>query len=149
MVKIEWRIMKSEDIVSLIRVRGKRVTKAREGIVSIFCDAKTPIRASLVLSELSRRGVSVNKSTIYRELAFLTDENIIKEVNLVPQTTHYELASLPHHHHLSCMKCGKISEVECDEVEEAMEKFEREVKTEGFVVQKHNLEFYGKCVSCV
>lgn len=141
--------MKSSDAINLIRVRGKKVTKARKSMVEIFCSIDSPVRAKIIKQELKRLGVDVNKSTVYRELNFLVEENIIKEVHITSGVTHYELASLPHHHHLSCTSCGKIREVYVDGVEEEIEKLKESNSLKGFSIQKHNLEFYGTCAGCV
>ena len=140
--------MKSTDAINLLKVRGKKVTVARQAIIEIFCSVDSPVKAKMLQLELKRLKIEVNKSTIYRELSFLVEENIIKEVHLTQGVVHYELASLPHHHHLSCTSCGKIKEVYVDSVEEQIDKLKDSIASRGFKINRHNLEFYGTCSSC-
>jgi Fur family ferric uptake transcriptional regulator len=49
------------------------------------------------------------------------------------------------HHHLICLKCGCVEEVE----EDLLETLENQIlKNKGFVVKDHSVEFYGYCADC-
>lgn len=129
----------------LLKTRRARLTRARKAIVDIFLSGSSPIGAKAILTELEKRDIKVNKTTVYRELSFLTANNILREIFIKPNMVQYESALLPHHHHLVCNSCGKVSEVDCviDE-----QKMLSAIKTKGFSVKTHKLELYGICVNC-
>ena len=56
----------------------------------------------------------VNKSTVYRELDFLESQDLITDIRLDNAKNMYEFKSKNHHHHLYCIKCKKIEEVDMD-----------------------------------
>ena len=138
----------TKKVIKSLRKKGERVTKAREEIISIIFSSKRPVTSPTIQERLEKKGISVNKTTVYRELDFLLENEIISQVNLGTDVNHYEAAHLPHHHHLVCDTCGDISEVICDEIEEPMEKLVKRVQTSGFKIDNHMLEFYGTCLNC-
>ena len=126
-----------------------RITPARQKIVEIFDSTKKPISAPQLKILLEKSDIRVNKTTIYREVGYLSKLGIINEVKLDSQIAYYESAHMTHHHHLVCKKCGEISDVSCEEFEEVMNAIAVKAAGSGFRVEKHDLEFYGKCSDCL
>ncbi|MBN1169291.1 transcriptional repressor [Candidatus Woesebacteria bacterium] len=131
--------------ISELKDKGYRLTKARKEIVKIFSESKKPLTASEVKKKLIQSGQSVNKTTIYRELKFLDEKKYLKKVYIDPSEVSYESSDLKHHHHLVCEECGKIFVI-TDCLVNDLEKNIR--KKKGFIVRRHNLEFYGICKDC-
>lgn len=127
-----------------MKKNGYRLTPARNAIIEIFDAEKHPIHAQYILKKLNELKISVNKTTVYRELLFLADQKIIKSVQLTPDTISYELVDRTHHHHIVCNNCGKIEDIIL-----STEKFLDEVKKQTtFKLHSHSLEFYGQCITC-
>ena len=135
-------------IINTLKSEGERITQAREQIVSIVVSSDKPLTAPEIQEKLEKAGVSVNKTTVYRELTFLVGKDLVSEVHLETGVKHYEMSDLPHHHHLVCNSCGDISELENDKLENSLEEAEENAAERGFRVDKHMLEFYGRCASC-
>lgn len=137
--------MNSNLTLSSLRDKGYKITNIRKEIVNIFSKMETPLSAQELQKKLQTTGISVNKTTVYRELRFLTNEGYLIEVHLNPKETSYESSGLMHHHHLICETCGKIENVtNC-----LAEELEKDVfKKKGFKIVKHSLEFYGLCIKC-
>jgi Fe2+ or Zn2+ uptake regulation protein len=136
--------MNSSDIKKEIKKNGYRITKARSAIIEIFCITEHPINAQYIQTKLPDSQITVNKTTVYRELQFLVDRNLIKPVHLTPDTLSYELVDRAHHHHIVCNNCGKIEDVILP-----TEKFLDDVKKQtNFELHSHSLEFYGQCTAC-
>lgn len=131
--------------LSSLRDKGHKITNVRKEIVGIFSQVDKPFTAQELHKALKTIGLSVNKTTVYRELQFLTDEGYLVEVHLNPKETSYESTDLMHHHHLICETCGNIDNVtNC-----LAEELEADVlKKKGFKITRHALEFYGTCSSC-
>jgi Fur family transcriptional regulator, ferric uptake regulator len=139
--------MNVDDALSLLKSRKKRLTRMRKHTLDIIYTGG-PVSAPDILKTLKMKKHPVNKSTLYREIKFLLKLGLINEVQLDTYVTHYESAFLTHHHHLVCKNCGNIKELICDELEGPLEKLEKRVRTKGFLINDHNLEFFGLCSSC-
>ena len=84
-------------------------------------------------------------ATVYRTLELLSKEKIINQLNFEEGYCRYELESQAHHHHLVCLKCGKITEFN----DQLLEKMEEALAAEHeFQIVGHLLKFYGYCVQC-
>ncbi len=135
-----------DSIIKKIRKRGFRMTKIRVAIVSILAECSRPWSAREVRVALVKQCVTANKTTIYRELAFLAHENIVTEVQLNERTKRYEIISSGHHHHLVCVKCSAVEDVE---MRGDLAVKERTIaRATGFTSLRHALEFFGTCPKC-
>lgn len=117
-------------------------TNLRKKIYNIFNAKKDPIDAI----ELTQK-IKVNKTSIYREIKRLLELGFIKEVEFGDGKKRYEATFLTHHHHLVCTKCGDVKDVELEK-----DLFEDEkyiTKKYSFLIQRHNLEFFGVCKKCL
>lgn len=132
-------------VLHFLHTKNARITRAREAIIDIIFSKRKPLSAAEVISNLKRKNVFVNKTTVYRELDFLLKNGLLKPVFLKPGTVHYESAFLPHHHHLVCDTCGSIAEIDCVVDEQ---KLLQKIKTNGFEVKQHKFELYGTCTNC-
>ncbi|MBW7956491.1 MAG: transcriptional repressor [Deltaproteobacteria bacterium] len=136
-------------ILSEIAGRGFRLTRVRKAIVEIFLKRGLPLSASDIIGALlsKDKDTAANKTTVYRELAFLEEHGIIKEIRFLHERVkRYELAGGEHHHHLICVKCRKVEDIV---LEGDLEEEERRIlESTGFTVLNHSLEFVGLCQGC-
>lgn len=135
-----------QSILLKLKESNARISIARKAVVSIFSEARTPLAAEDIAKKLSKKGVTVNKTTVYREIDFLVAQHIIHEVRLRDRKIRFELSCLPHHHHLVCLSCGDIDDFH---MEQELRSAEQIIKqTKRFKVQNHSLEFFGLCAKC-
>ena len=128
---------------------GYRMGKGRGAILQVFEEATKPLNATEILSLLSSKNVNLNKTTVYRELEFLKNQHLVREVPVSSNTVYYESALQGHHHHLVCENCSMIIEVETNELEENIKKLSKSVaQNEQFLIGRHALEFFGTCANC-
>jgi Fur family transcriptional regulator, ferric uptake regulator len=137
---------KSQKIIEDLRVKNHRITQTREAILHILSDAKQPLSPADMAKLLKKNSISVNKTTIYREIDFLKNQKIIRELRIDDTAKHYELIPDDHHHHLICLDCRKIEHVELAGDLDREEK--KIIKNTKFKILNHSLEFYGICKSC-
>lgn len=91
--------------------------------------------------------MTVNKTTVYRELERMRSLRIIESRQLHDRRQYYELASRGHHHHLVCLRCERVEDVDVNERELLLE--EQKVSREkNFAIVRHSLEFFGVCTEC-
>jgi Fur family ferric uptake transcriptional regulator len=100
------------------------------------------------MHELTQRlGGNIDRASLYRTIGLFERLGIAHRV-YIGWKYKVELSDIftHHHHHLSCLKCGKV--VSIAEDAEA-EKLIRTLATrQGFSVQSHQLEIQGFCVAC-
>ena len=137
---------KSSEIIGMLRERGERITPARKKIVEIFFDAKKPLTAGELFLELKKAKIRSDKTTIYRQIEDLLVHGILEEVRFEDRVKRYELSLGSHHHHLVCVSCGKVADVE---LKEDLHKQEKIIgRQKDFQVLRHSLEFFGRCRPC-
>lgn len=142
-------MQKKQDATFLIRTLqsdGHRITKARSALLELFASHHSPLSALELQHLLAQQKIVVNKTTIYRELDFLIQHNIIHTVAFGDDTARYELQSRDHHHHIQCTSCGDVVDLP---LQNELAEIERHiVKSTHFVIEKHALEFFGVCPKC-
>ena len=52
-----------------------------------------------------------DQATVYRTIKSLKEKGVIKQIDLRHNHAHYELANIAEHHHLICLRCGRIEDV--------------------------------------
>ena len=133
--------MGSKDIVEFLKKRSARITPDRQRIIDVFCSANIPLSANDIIKK-----VRCNKTTVYREISFLLNIGVIKQIDLTDCVKRYELNDTNHHHHLVCIKCKRIISVDMDN--DLVDEEKRISKLLNFNIQSHNLEFFGYCQKC-
>ncbi len=130
--------MREEDI---------KLTQQRRLIIKLLVKHQDSHPSADELHQLVRgEDPDVGLATVYRTLDLLERLNVAQAVSFGDGRTRYELASEPHqHHHLLCIQCGKIEEVDEDllgAVEDAV------MERTGFSVVDHELKLFGVCYAC-
>ena len=133
-------------LIEQLKKNGSKITKARSLLIEILEKNHIPLTETEFRKNLSKSRVSINKTTIYRQLAYLKDKNMIKEVDFGDGKKRYELNSKNHHHHLICTNCNSIDEIRAKDDISYIEK--KINKQKQFKVIDHSLEFFGLCQAC-
>ncbi|OGI14262.1 MAG: hypothetical protein A3E38_03145 [Candidatus Moranbacteria bacterium RIFCSPHIGHO2_12_FULL_54_9] len=136
-----------EEIFAVLRFHKLRLTKTRQAVVELFVRNETPLSVPDILLALHKRQAGVNKTTVYRELERLQAIGVLEPVQLGDRKQYYELASRKHHHHLVCLQCERVEDIDMDEAVLFAEerKWSRE---KHFIILRHSLEFFGLCRQC-
>lgn len=124
-----------------------RSTLVHNTILEIFSKNKKPLTPLEILECLEGKGIKANKTTVYRQIESLLSAKLLKEINFSDRSKRYELPDKHgHHHHLVCIKCGRVEDVSFDEDIKKQEKMVW--KKNRFKVLEHSLEFFGVCKNC-
>jgi Fur family transcriptional regulator, ferric uptake regulator len=107
-------------------------------LLNLLEKSHDPISVPDILSK-----ISANKTTIYRELQEFLSDGLISEVDFGDGKKRYELTR-DHHHHLVCKDCGKVEDIKIDE-KKILENINNQ---SNFLIEKHSMEFFGKCLKC-
>lgn len=98
-----------------LREAGYRITTPRRLVLEILLDnphGHCHYSLEMVAQELAARGIDLDVTTVYRILQWLKDAGVIAQTDLGEGHDVYSLAGLAPHHHLVCLHCHAIVEVE-------------------------------------
>ncbi len=96
------------------------------------------------MSVVVQENPDVSKATLYRNLSQLADAGIIKKIDGLEPSAHFDHNTHLHYHFI-CTKCGKVFDISCNVANDVVAKAEAET---GFKVTEHELVFRGLCKDC-
>lgn len=124
-----------------------RYTRGRQSLITALVRLEGPESAA----DLHRR-MNVPLSSLYRSLTVLDQAGVLEKHHDAGGLARFELAEwlTGHHHHLVCVDCGMVEDVELDrDAEQLLERLAvRAAKEAGYEQTGHNLEVEGLCQSC-
>lgn len=138
--------MSSNDLDSfkqIVTSSGHRLTDAR---IATFKLLISPEPQS-VREILSKATGQVDRVSVYRNIELFEKLGIVHRI-YVGWKYKLELSDefVAHHHHLSCLKCGKVIDIED---EKHIDDFIQEIATKfGFNPRRHQFEIDGYCADC-
>lgn len=128
---------------------GVRYTSGRQQVATALATADGPRSAAELHLQL---GSAIPLSSLYRSLAVMADAGVLAQHHSSRGVTRYELAEWlsGHHHHLVCVDCGNVDDVELPEaLESSLHELVDTVARGGhFIALGHALEVEGRCKAC-
>ncbi|MHC5250316.1 ferric iron uptake transcriptional regulator [Enterococcus sp. LJL90] len=128
---------------------GFKLTPQREATLLVLLEnEKDHMSAEEIYFLVKQKNSEIGLATVYRTLEILTDLKIVDKVSFNDGLARYDLrkeGAQHFHHHLLCLECGNIQEVEEDlllGVEQIVE------ERFHFLVKDHRLTFHGICQDC-
>jgi Fur family ferric uptake transcriptional regulator len=105
------------------------------------------LSAEEVLYAAREKLPNIGIATVYRTLDRLAAIDILYKTMFDSGKFRYELSNDQNHqhHHIICLGCGKITEVE----EDLLVSLEEHIEQQGFQIVDHQLKLYGYCPSCI
>jgi Fur family transcriptional regulator, ferric uptake regulator len=128
--------------------RGIRMTLQRRAILSVIETARKHLDASQILRKAQKLDASVDRSTVYRTLELLKRQGMIDELDLMHlegERHFYERRVGQDHIHMTCLRCGKITEFVSETFESLKQQLERDCR---FSIVVARLEIGGYCSEC-
>lgn len=105
-------------------------------------------RVKQQLQQSSYKLTPQREATVYRTLELLADLKVVDKVSFGDGVSRFDLrkeGSKHFHHHLVCMECGRVDEIEEDLLPQVEERVENEF---NFKILDHRLTFHGICETC-
>lgn len=137
------------EVETRLREHDIRFTTGRKAVVAALARATGPMSAAELDEEL---GPEVPLSSLYRTLSVLEDAGVVTDHLGAKGLTRFELAEwlTGHHHHLVCIDCGSVSDVDIPEAkEESVRGLVSEIAAlASFSPTDHALEIEGRCARC-
>lgn len=132
------------DASGLLRQAGLRSTVQRLAVLDAIAGAPDAVTAQELHFRLRERGERAGLTTVYRTLSALADAGVLDHFESGGEQS-FRLCGAEHHHHLVCLDCGSVEEVEGAEVEAWVE---RTARRRRFRVASHRADIYGRCRKC-
>lgn len=138
--------MKDEAIALLHKIlkdNGYSVTEARKLVFDLLWDQEPQSMHELY----SRTEARIDRASIYRTIGLFQKLGLVQKI-IIGWKYKLELTDVftHHHHHISCLGCGKVMSIqEDDEIENLIESFAQKYK---ITADRHQLEIQGYCELC-
>ena len=136
-----------ESIISYLRERGERLTVPRRLVIEALHSqaGHMTIHDIRRFVEKNHPGYSLQDATIYRILQWLKGLQLVCQTDMGSLGIVYAFVGDPPHHHLICLDCGHIVEVE-----DAFFTQLRDALSEGydFEARIEHMAIYGRCRAC-
>ena len=138
-------MVKRQDLVTILRERGQRMTPQRQLILEAVQSLQGHISAEAVHSLVVQRFPQVNISTVYRTLELLQELGLVTHTHFDDGIAQYHRADEGLHQHLVCRACGLEKELDL----EILEPLARELRREyGFELDLAHFALVGLCRTC-
>jgi len=121
-----------------------KLTAQRKSILDLINGSNRHWDAEEVSRSLADAGQPIGIATVYRGLAALESDGLIRSIQLTDKKR-YECAGKAHHDHMVCNGCGRIEEFAHATIEELQHAMARE---RGFEMTGHQLVIFGRCAQC-
>lgn len=132
-----------ETLTATLKSHGYSVTKSRKAVFMALLD-----REPQSIAELTKIvGDTTDRASIYRTLELFESLNIVERLP-IGWKHKFELsdAFITHHHHATCIRCGKITPFE--ESDTLRLELKKQAEAIGFIETNHQLEVRGICNQC-
>jgi len=137
-----------DDIKESLKQKGFKLTTQRRAILDVIIENREKHLSSEEIYDLVKEKYpEIGLATVYRTLQLFDELGVIYKLNFDDGRSRYELYHNEdhQHHHLICLKCGSVIEMEEDLLENLEDAIEN---TKNFQIVDHNVKFFGYCSKC-
>jgi len=123
-----------------------RMTKQRKAILRILKSTDSHPTADWIYEKVRNEIPNISLGTVYRNLNKFVENNLVSkiEIKMDKKESYFELLQGNHHHHLICLKCGKIIPLKCP-----LKNYENKISQQtNYQIVEHRLKLYGLCPDC-
>ena len=132
-------------IVETLRARGERLTIQRRMVINALCAHGEHLSVHAIQHQLTHEGVEINETTVYRILQWLKDQELVSQTDLGHSGVVYQIIGREPHHHLVCLNCGAVIDID----DSVMEPLRARLRNEfDFEPRIEHMAFFGVCGAC-
>lgn len=126
-----------------------KLTPQREVTLRVLLENESDhLSAEDVFMKVKDKYPEIGLATVYRTLELLNELKILDKINFGDGVSRYDLrkeGAEHFHHHLVCINCGSVEEIEEDLLGDVELKVENDFQ---FKITDHRLTFHGICRDC-
>ena len=133
-----------ENYLEKLKKAGYKLTPRRQAIIGLFIKCHVHLTAEEVWKKLKKKFDRCGLPGVYRNLESFVECGILTRIQQFDCKKHYGLCPArhnQHHHHITCIKCGKVEDTEACAI-----KGVRKIK--GYEVISHFVQVNGICAGC-
>lgn len=119
-------------------------SKQREIILDTLSKNAIHPTAEALLEFLKRDDSNVGMTTLYRNLNQLADAGLIKKIDGLEQSAHFDHNTFEHYHFI-CEKCKKVYDIPSSVAPDLVK---NTTEATGFDITSHDIVFHGICSEC-
>lgn len=119
-------------------------SKQREKILDTLKNNIVHPTAEYLYEILQKEDSKISLATLYRNLNQLAENGIIKKIDGLEPSSHYDHNTHGHYHFI-CDNCKRVFDVSRDIAPDLVKKTEEET---GFTVTDHDIVLHGICKNC-
>ncbi|KYG30699.1 Fur family transcriptional regulator [Alkalihalobacillus trypoxylicola] len=138
-----------ERIKKHLHSQGYKLTPQREATVRVLLEHEEDhLSAEDVYLLVKEKSPEIGLATVYRTLELLADLKIVDKINFGDGVSRFDLrqeGAAHFHHHLVCIECGSVDEIQEDLLGDVEAIVERDF---NFRIKDHRLTFHGICYRC-
>ena len=134
---------------TILKEKGYKLTPQRKATLKVILNNEGKhMSTEEIYNEVKKECPEIGLATVYRAMLLLEELGILYKHNFEDGKNRYELNNPDEdhlHHHIICLKCGSVDEVEDD----LLGHLEDEIESKyNFKIVNHKLKFYGYCSNC-
>ncbi len=119
-------------------------SKQREIILDTLNKNAIHPTAEALLEFLKRDDSNVGMTTLYRNLNQLADAGLIKKIDGLEPSAHFDHNTFEHYHFI-CEKCKKVYDIPSSVAPDLVK---NTTEATGFDITSHDIVFHGICSEC-
>lgn len=123
---------------------GLAATHQRFMIYKVLIESMDHPSPEAVVERVRSQIPSISHATVYKNIHTFVEIGLIREVNLLHQTSRLD-ANLERHHHLVCENCRKVVDFYDEELDRAQA---ADPAPHGFEIRRYQVEAHGLCPEC-
>ncbi len=138
-----------ERIKKQLHSQSYKLTPQREATLRVLLENEEDhLSAEDVYLLVKEKSPEIGLATVYRTLELLSELKVVDKINFGDGVSRYDLrqeGATHFHHHLVCIECGSVDEIQEDLLGDVEKVVEDQWK---FKIKDHRLTFHGICSRC-
>lgn len=136
---------------NILKEHDLRITPQRQAILETLYDCRGHhLETENIYELLTVRGgksENIGIATVYRTMELFDKIGIVSKLSMENSPARYELIirDTSMHHHLICLECGRVQEIEDELTKDLQKQVLREME---FKVAEKPMKIYGYCSRC-
>lgn len=119
-------------------------SRQREKILDVLTNNAIHPTAEELSGMLKREGSNIGPTTLYRNLNQLADAGMIKKIEGLEPSAHFDHNTYEHYHFI-CSECKKVFDIPSDVAPDLVKNTHLAT---GFDIESHDIVFHGVCSEC-
>jgi Fur family peroxide stress response transcriptional regulator len=133
-----------DNLALLFREKNLKLTPQRYAIYKYLLSTKSHPSAEMIFEKIIVDYPTMSLATVYKTVKTLSEIGLIQELNVGEDNFRFD-ANVSNHSHIVCLECGRVDDVE--NIDFSFLNKEAEKHTD-YIIQSHQLYFYGFCSEC-